>query len=50
MTGNTSKVELPTKEDVFDFIDLYKSALGKNQRVKITCDLLGLDGYLQGTK
>jgi hypothetical protein len=43
-------MNLPTKEDVFYFIDLYKSALKKNQRVKITCDILGIDGYLQGTK
>lgn len=50
MAGNTSNIELPTKEDVYYFIDAYKSALKKNQRVKITCDLLGLDGYLQGTK
>ena len=43
-------MSLPTKKDVFDFIGLYKSALKKNQRVKITCDILGIDGYLQGTK
>ena len=50
MAGNTSTMNLPTKEDVYYFIDLYKSSLKKNQRVKITCDLLGIDGYLQGTK
>ena len=50
MAGNTSNMELPTKEDVYYFIDLYKSSLKKNQRVKITCDILGIDGYLQGTK
>jgi len=42
-------MELPTKENVYYFIDLYKKNLKKNQRVKITCDLLGIDGYLQGT-
>ncbi len=49
MSGNTSTMELPTKENVYYFIDLYKKNLKKNQRVKITCDLLGIDGYLQGT-
>ena len=50
MAGNTSTMNLSTKEDVYYFIDLYKSSLKKNQRVKITCDLLGIDGYIQGTK
>ena len=49
MSGNTNSMELPTKENVYYFIDLYKKSLKKNQRVKITCDILGIDGYLQGT-
>jgi hypothetical protein len=49
MSGKTSTMDLPTKEDVYYFIDLYKTSLKKNQRVKITCDLLSIDGYLQGT-
>ena len=49
MQGNTKDISLMTKQEVYDFIDLYKSTLQKNQRVKITCDLLGIDGYLQGT-
>ena len=48
MQGNTKDISLMTKQEVYDFIDLYKSTLQKNQRVKITCDLLGIDGYLQG--
>jgi hypothetical protein len=48
MQGNTRNIRLMTKQDVYDFIDLYKSTLHKNQRVKVTCDLLGIDGYLQG--
>ena len=48
MQGNTKDISLMTKQEVYDFIDLYKSTLLKNQRVKITCDLLGIDGYLQG--
>ena len=50
MSGKTSDMNLPTKEDVYYFIDLYKSSLKKNQRVKITCDVLSIDGYIQGTK
>jgi hypothetical protein len=40
---------LPTKENVNYFIKMYRDTLKKNQRVKVTCDLLGIDGYLQGT-
>jgi hypothetical protein len=50
MQGNTHNMNLMTKQEVLDFIDLYKSTLKENQRVKITCDLLGIDGYLQGTR
>ena len=48
MSGNTHNISLMTRQEVLDFIDLYKLTLQKNQRVKITCDLLGIDGYLQG--
>lgn len=48
MQGNTRNINLMTKQEVYDFIDLYKATLLKNQRVKITCDILGIDGYLQG--
>lgn len=48
MQGNTHKVNLMTKQEVYDFIELYKTILLKNQRVKVTCDLLCIDGYLQG--
>jgi hypothetical protein len=48
MQGNTRDINLMTKEEVLDFIELYKSTLHKNQRVKVTCDLLGINGYLQG--
>ena len=50
MMGNTKDMNLMSKQEVYDFIDLYKSTLKENQRVKITCDLLGIDGYLQGNK
>jgi hypothetical protein len=48
MQGNTRDINLMTKQEVLDFIELYRSSLKKNQRVKITCDLVGIDGYLQG--
>jgi len=50
MQGNTRNIDLMTKQEVYDFIELYKSTLLPNQRVKITCDLLGISGYLQGTR
>jgi hypothetical protein len=49
MNGNEFEMSLPTKENVYHFIDLYKKSLKKNQRVKITCDVLSIDGYVQGT-
>ncbi len=49
MNGKTHDMDLPTKENVYYFIELYKKSLKKNQRVKITCDVLSIDGYLQGT-
>jgi hypothetical protein len=48
MAGNTRNIELQSKQEVFDFIELFKSTLHTNQRVKVTCDILGIDGYLQG--
>jgi hypothetical protein len=48
MAGNTRNINLSTKEEVYDFIDLFKSTLLPSQRIKITCDLLGVDGYVQG--
>jgi hypothetical protein len=49
MQGNTRNINLMNKEDVIEFINLYRSSLKTNQRVKVTCDLVGIDGYLQGT-
>jgi hypothetical protein len=49
MQGNTKDISLMSKQEVLDFIKLYRSTLKTNQRVKITCDLVGIDGYLQGT-
>ena len=49
MNGKTHDMNLPNKESVYYFIDMYKKNLKKNHRVKITCDVLSIDGYLQGT-
>ena len=48
MAGNTRKINLSSKQEVYDVIDLFKSTLLTNQRVKITCVVLSIDGYLQG--
>jgi hypothetical protein len=50
MSGNTRNINLMTKQEVYDFIEVFKSTLLPNQRVKVTCDLLSIDGYLQGDK
>lgn len=50
MQGNTRNIELASKQEVYDFIKIFKSTLHKNQRIKITCDVLSIDGYLQGNK
>ena len=49
MAGNTRNINLASKENVLDFIDTFKSTLLPNQRVKVTCDILGIDGYMQGS-
>jgi hypothetical protein len=48
MQGNTRNINLNNKQEVLDFIELFKATLQPNQRVKVTCDLLGIDGYMQG--
>jgi hypothetical protein len=48
MAGNTRNINLSTKQEVLDFIEIFKSTLLPSQRMKVTCDLLGIDGYLQG--
>ena len=50
MQGNTKNINLMNRQEVLDFIELYQSTLNKNQRVKITCDLLGINGIMQGTR
>ena len=49
MNGKEMDMDLPTKENVYYFIEMYRKSLKRNQRVKINCDILGIDGYLQGT-
>ena len=48
MQGSVRDIELENANKVYEFIELYKNKLNKNHRVKITCDILGIDGYLQG--
>ena len=49
MAGNTRNITLNNKQEVYDFIELFKATLHPSQRVKITCDVLSIDGYMQGT-
>jgi hypothetical protein len=46
MSGTTKDIYFQTKEQVENFINELPNELGPNQRVKITCDILGIDGYL----
>lgn len=48
MSGTTHDMTLPSKESVEYFIKMYQQNLKTNQRVKVTCELLGIDGYIQG--
>ena len=48
MQGNTRTISLMSEQEVYDFITLFKSTLQPSQRVKVTCDLLSIDGYMQG--
>jgi len=48
MQGNTRDINLMTRVEVLDFIELYKSTLHKSERVRVTCDLLGINGFVQG--
>ena len=48
VSGNTSTLDIGTSEEVHDFIALYPKHIDKTLRVRVTCDLLGIDGWLQG--
>lgn len=52
MSGTTKDISIDAhnKIDVLKFIELYKNTLTRNQRVKITCDVVGIDGYIQGMR
>jgi hypothetical protein len=47
-SGNSETIHIDTKEQVHEFIALYPKHIDKSMRVKVTCDLLGIDGWLQG--
>jgi len=50
MSGITKDIYFQTREQVEKFISELPNDLGEHQRLKITCDILGIDGYLQGRK
>lgn len=47
-TGSTSKISLPSKGAVADFISKYPQSLPVGISVKVTCDALGVRGTLRG--
>jgi hypothetical protein len=48
MSGTTKDIHLMSEADVHDFIYIFRTTLAPTQRVKVTCDILGIDGYMQG--
>lgn len=48
MNGTTRSIDLQRREQVERFISGLPLLLNENHRVKVTCDLLGIDGYIQG--
>lgn len=48
MNGSTRSIDLPSRKLVEKFISGLPNLLNQNHRVKVTCDLLGIDGYIQG--
>lgn len=48
MNGTTRSIDIPSTKKVYEFINNLPNLLNQNHRVKVTCDLLGIDGYLQG--
>ena len=47
-TGSTSKIALPSKGAVAQFISQYPAQLPVGIAVKVTCDALGVRGTLRG--
>lgn len=50
MSGNVKDIHFQTREQVEWFIKELPNDLDADKRLKITCDLLGIDGYMQGKK
>jgi hypothetical protein len=48
-SGSTSKINLPSKGAVAQFISTYPTQLPVGVSVKIACDTLGITGTLRGT-
>jgi hypothetical protein len=46
--GSTSKINLPSKGAVAQFISTYPEKLPVGVSVKIACDILGVRGTLKG--
>ena len=48
-SGSTSKIKLPSKGAVAQFISTYPTQLPVGVSVKVACDTLGISGTLRGT-
>jgi hypothetical protein len=48
VTGNTETIKIDTADAVKEFIAIYPKHIDKSTRVKVTCDLLGISGWLTG--
>jgi hypothetical protein len=49
MSGSTKDINFQSREQVMKFLEQLPKDLRVNDRLKVTCDLLGIDGYVQGT-
>jgi hypothetical protein len=47
-SGSVTKINLPSKGAVAQFISQYPNSLPVGVSVKVTCDLLGVRGVLKG--
>ena len=50
-SGTTKRMEFSTKENILEFIELYKATLHQGQAVCIDAPLVGIhNGWIQGKK
>jgi len=47
--GDSRSVTFDSLENAKAFVNVYPTKLSKNQKVKIKCDALAIDGWVSGT-